>query len=354
MFKYTFIILLLVNICSCDQDENSNNANNSNNNTNNANNINNTNNANNANNITNNTNNISSTIGECWQQVADTPRFSKRAGHSTVVFNNKMWVMGGFENVDSVALALNDVWSSLDGITWNRALQNAPWAPRVSHCSLVFQEKMWVIGGNMDSDYFSDVWWSDDGITWNIAKSGDSEGFSDRKGVSCLSFNNKIWIIGGVDYGGISQVWTSTDGSDWTIETTPPWDGRGHHVSYVHNNKIWVVGGSVYATEYYQDVWSSSDGINWQKEIDEIGQDTLYGHSAFIGNNRVVITGGNGNSDGVLISDDGTSFTHFSEIITSRSYHTSTWFNNRGWLIGGSYSENMGIALRNDLMVTCP
>ncbi|MBU1239725.1 hypothetical protein KKF84_11465 [Myxococcota bacterium] len=317
--------------------------------------INNTNNVNNTNNInnSNNTNNVTTTTGECFKELLAQAPFSPRAGHTVTAVGDSLYLVGGFTNHDGTAVALNDVWKSGDGLSWIQLLETAPFEPRTSHCAVSFQDRLWIMGGNRETDYYNDVWSSPDGITWNLERGPQDAGFSDRKGFTCLVFDSRIFILGGVDYGGLAQVWSSADGSTWTLHTDAPWAGRAHHVSWVADGRMWVAGGHVYTTEYYNDVWSSADSESWVQEVEALPVATLYGHSAFYTGERVVITGGNGNEDGVMVSPDGRLWQALPERISRRSYHTSTWFKGRGFLFGGSYTENMGIYLRNDVWATC-
>lgn len=72
-----------------------------------------------------------------------------------------MWVMGGYGNVVG-QWERNDVWYSTDGITWTQATAAAGWAARDGLGSVVYKNKMWVMGGS----YLHDVWSSSSDI-WN-------------------------------------------------------------------------------------------------------------------------------------------------------------------------------------------
>ena len=89
--------------------------------------------------------------------------------HASVVFNNKMWVLGGRDESSNK----NDVWSSSDGINWTQATANAPWTARQEYTSVVFNNKMWVLGG-YDGSYKNDVWSSSDGVNWTQATANAS------------------------------------------------------------------------------------------------------------------------------------------------------------------------------------
>ena len=71
------------------------------------------------------------------------------SGHTSVVFNNKMWVIGGSSS--TYADSGRKVHSSPDGITWTEVGNNVlptgisdPGA--VGHTSVVFNGYMWVMG----------------------------------------------------------------------------------------------------------------------------------------------------------------------------------------------------------------
>ena len=55
-----------------------------------------------------------------WQEATSDAGFSKRFGHQLVVFNNRMWLVGG---QDSTGLK-NDIWYSADGFHWKEAVSS--------------------------------------------------------------------------------------------------------------------------------------------------------------------------------------------------------------------------------------
>jgi dihydrofolate reductase len=128
-----------------------------------------------------------------WTQATASAGFSTRRSHSSVVFDGKIWVIGGTDGTNY----FNDVWSSSDGITWTRATASAGFSTRFAHSSVVFDGKIWVIGGYDGASRFNDVWSSSDGITWTRATA--SAGFSTRFAHSSVVFDGKIWVIGGFD-----------------------------------------------------------------------------------------------------------------------------------------------------------
>ncbi|MEK7201614.1 MAG: hypothetical protein AAB737_03190, partial [Patescibacteria group bacterium] len=97
------------------------------------------------------------TAGVSWTQSTAAAQWAARSQHTSVVFNNQMWVIGGGTR--------NDVWYSTSGSSWTQSTANSQWAARQALTSLVFDSKMWVIGGTGAATY-NDVWYSTTGATW--------------------------------------------------------------------------------------------------------------------------------------------------------------------------------------------
>ena len=108
-------------------------------------------------------------VGVDWVENTDSADWTARQGHASVVFDGKIWILGG---VESGPVWKNDVWYSSDGATWAQATAEADWHVRCGHTAIVHDGKMWVIGGIYDSSwyhYLNDVWSSADGINWTEA-----------------------------------------------------------------------------------------------------------------------------------------------------------------------------------------
>ncbi len=140
---------------------------------------------------------------------------------------------------------LNDVWRSEDGINWVQATENAPWAARCMHSSVVFDNKIWVIGGNAlangPSTYFNDVWFSEDGTNWTQATSGAP--WTPRAAHSSVVYDNKIWVIGGGQYDPAPDSWYSSDGISWTQAENASY-AYALHQSVILNDTIYNLGGN--------------------------------------------------------------------------------------------------------------
>ena len=186
---------------------------------------------------------------------------------SAVSFQNTLWIMGGFKgrsiytasnrnnyvlHVDNESGMLSD-GALIDGDRyWTNVLTVNPFTARNNHRSVTFDNKIWVIGGYDGTNRLNDVWSSSDGTNWSMASGGS---FLAREGHGLVVLGGKMWIIGG--YGGgttfYNDVWSSSDGSSWTKVT----DNAGFSARYLHGavtfkDRLWVIGGATSAERFYR------------------------------------------------------------------------------------------------------
>jgi len=183
------------------------------------------------------------------------------------------------------------------GYTWENVTTAAPYAPRDGAGGLVYAGKMWLIGGwnPPDTEFFpracnNEVWNSEDGADWTLVKPNSfiDETFdrrSDWEGRHSAGYvvhRGKMWIVGGdVNQGHYqNDVWYSTDGVNWTAATHEvPWGPRNLHYTVAFKDRIWVMGGQTNPDfgpaeeRFYNDVWCSVDGANWTEVS---GRDPLW------------------------------------------------------------------------------
>ncbi|NMH89924.1 Kelch repeat-containing protein [Flavivirga algicola] len=272
--------------------------------------------------------------------ITDNAEFSKRWGHTTVVYNDKLWVIGGDDGDGK-----NDVWSSSNGISWDEVASNAAFSGRWRHTSVVFNNKLWVIGG-YDGTRKNDVWSSSDGITWTEATSNAP--FTGRYGHTTVVYKDKLWVIGGDDTSKKNDVWSSSDGITWTeVTSNAPFTGRFGHTTIVYNDKLWVIGGR--DGSYKNDVWSSSDGVNWTEVTSNAPFAERYYHSAVAYDGKLWVMGGsNANPrNDVWYSLDGITWTNVTDDaeFSQRNLHTTVVYNGQVWVIGGVQIRD----LKNDV-----
>ncbi|MEN6611142.1 MAG: kelch repeat-containing protein [Methanoregulaceae archaeon] len=195
-----------------------------------------------------------SSDGSIWTLANASPAFPARSYHTMAVYHNMMWVIGG----SSPEGYLNDTWYSTDGIIWTRANASAAFSARAYHSSVVLDSRIWVIGGQDEVPgpvytVLNDTWYSSDGIIWTQATR--SAAFTARYHHTSLPFGNKMWVIGGTDDTNyFNETWysaipvptptpipeeTSSSGSSFTTESSVRHTGPAERtIEFTFGNRL--------------------------------------------------------------------------------------------------------------------
>ena len=274
-----------------------------------------------------------------WNSVEVSSHFPGRCAHKSVVFKNKLWIIGGWDG----STAYNDIWNSNDGVNWEVVTKNAPFSKRTGFSLTKFKGSLWLIGGlNFDNNEniidLNDVWKSSDGVNWTKVTSHAP--FSPRGGHSSVVFKNDLYLIGGISQN--SDIWKTADGVRWVkIASNPEFGGRGAHTTIVFKNKLWTIGGFYVDkennTKSLSDVWESKDGITWKKTLNETSFFAGGGHSCVVYNNKIWIMGGFRKRGAVFSSVDGVIWDKVQQSgdFGERVAHSTITFKNSIWIIGG-------------------
>jgi hypothetical protein len=291
-----------------------------------------------------------------WTTATDSATFPVRYNHSSVAFGGKLWVMGGYNDfIEKVTNFdhINDVWNSTNGKTWTPVTSSASFTARNGHQSVVFDKKMWVIGGT-DGSVDSEVWHSTNGVTW-IAATANAK-FSGRQLHSAVVFNDgtgeKMWVIGGKSSGTIkNDVWSSTNGKTWTpVTSSASFTARYGHSSLSFGGKMWVIGGYT-GTERFNDVWSSTNGKTWIPVTSSASFTARFEHASEVFDSKMWVFNGfdGGQTSDIWSSANGKDWNQVTDSteFNARSRHSSVVFKNRVWIIGGL--GGLGPSFLNDV-----
>lgn len=293
-----------------------------------------------------------------WELQTPAATWSPRDSMGEVVYSGQMWLLGGFAPDRQ-----NDVWRSADGINWTQATAAAPWGARNLPGSVVFNNKMWIMGGlpGAATPFYNDVWSSTDGVNWTQATAHAP--WAGRGAFGTVVYNNKMWVIGGMgnldgtDH--YNDVWSSSDGVNWTqVTAEAPWAKRGMLQSVVFDDKMWIIGGGVYDTHFpmnvgpnYADVWYSTDGANWILATPEMTAGDRRFHSSIVYDDQMwIVTGYTsepvpGNTNDVWSSYDGINWTQLPEVPWQTRHEVGLLvFDEKMYVIGG-----FGSILYNDV-----
>jgi len=292
--------------------------------------------------------------GLSWVKVTEHAGWKARDSAGEVTYGGKMWLLGGWFN--SYGPFPNDVWCSSDGVKWTLATPQAPWVHADLPTSLVFNERMWIMGGwyggrNPDASASNQVWSSTDGAEWRCAT--ENAGWSPRLGAAGVVFDGKMWILGGVEkyfFGDErslrNDVWSSTDGVDWQLVTGhAAWAPRAYHGALAFDGKLWVFGGGNYLPAYaaHNDVWSSSDGVHWTQVAEKAPWAPRIWFSTVVYKEHLWLLGGwsnhpSKNWNDVWHSADGKDWRQLvtEDVWSPRHEHSTYVWNDKIWVAGGN------------------
>ena len=227
-----------------------------------------------------------SSDGIAWARVLVDAPWGKRYKPYVLVYDNKIWLMGGLDLSDGRYVPYNDVWNSTDGVHWTKVINHAAWAPRgIIHGTVVFQGKMWILGGGLNSPppdhdlqqevYYHDVWNSTNGVDWHLVTSAAP--WLPRIHHNTFVYADKMWVMAGHDYalfhtGLMNDVWVSSNGEDWSELVGTPWSKRHAAGVFVYDDTLWLVAGY-----FVNDVWKLRLSGNIA-----INNDDVYTHEASV------------------------------------------------------------------------
>lgn len=297
-------------------------------------------------------------VSYAWEPVTLEAAFPARDGAGALVFQDRMWLLGGWNPRDPVHFpqtCSSDIWSSENGRDWRLEVAQAPWEGRHTAGYVVHRDRIWIVGGDaLQGHYQNDVWSSPDGIHWDLVCAHAPWG--DRVLHYTVAHQDRIWVIGGQtlpQFGGgperfYHDVWCSADGVNWTrVIERAPWSPRGMiGGSAVFQGRIWLLGGGTYDTpttptrNFFNAVWSSADGAHWERHVEHAAWPARQYHEVAVFDNQLWVLEGygpTGNRSDVHYSPDGVTWRELPNTPWAPR-HAASVFNYRGalWLVAGN------------------
>ena len=279
-----------------------------------------------------------------WQETNPNADWSPRAGLQVLNHQDHFYLFGGRTPIDPATLPFpvpgasliwGDVWKSADhGKSWTNILQtndDSHWPARAYFQAVSLGDFMYVLGGQnfnivqnsgipglppffAQSDFFNDVWRSQDGINWTRMTA--AAGWSERAGLSAVVFKDEIYVMGGsvnddssITPSGTARiyyndVWKSSDGTDWQLLTAnAPWAPRAGGIAVVKDDYIYMIGGedgficneqTPRCPPYYNDVWRTKNGMDWELVTASGAWTARPGHQVVVAQGKFVLFGGFG------------------------------------------------------------
>lgn len=171
--------------------------------------------------------------------AAAEPPWSERALQTIGVYDGRLWMAGGQDLLgDPMAYTYhNDVWVTDDGVTWTEVVADAPGSEtRWAGCGVLdglveFKGRMWLVGcaqynETTGATLRNEVWSTTDGVVWTEHAEPPWAG---KIWHNVVVWQDKLWILFGYTYGdpengwsagNANEAWYSEDGETWT--SLPP------------------------------------------------------------------------------------------------------------------------------------
>lgn len=203
--------------------------------------------------------------GENWTLPSLEIPWESRTGSGFISFKDKLWIMGGVKFDNSNIKFFSDIWNSVDGITWEKITDTAPWGKRDIRELVVFENKLWIFGGSVINDQnfenfitYSDVWVSTDGIDWQKKTvPWQDEGIS-----GAFSIGGSLFVLVGDAFNSDIKIYRTDDEENWSI-VAPDVPFRAYNFEIVNSPySAFVIGGSADESPNKK-VWKTNDGIHW-------------------------------------------------------------------------------------------
>ena len=220
---------------------------------------------------------------------------------------------------------------------------------------LVFRGRLWMFGGmhryRPDRVNLNDVWVSDDAESWQQITGAAP--WPPRHVFSAVVHDDRMWVIAGAPDGMVyfNDVWSSQDGLHWTEHhcERPRFPVRKNPACVSFRGRLWIIGGNELVrpavSQTVHDVWSSEDGADWRRETSAAAWSARDFPQVVVWRDRMWLFGGredrpDGHVSDIWWSKDG--------ITWHRSEHQTPWpvrhcgamqvQGERLWLFGGCLS----------------
>jgi hypothetical protein len=284
--------------------------------------------------------------------LSQTSPYPSRFNHVTFSYNNKLYLVGGtwaslaFPATILNEVQYNDVWSSTDGANWSAVTLNAAFGARECHEGVIFNNQMWIIGGqgsavtNGGDMPYSDAWYSTDGANWTQAVTGIGfANFAAAQGAA-VSFGGKIWL-----FGTDNHAYSSPNGITWTKSTgTMPFpQNRIFFGAAVLNGNIFLFGGGTGSAQVFNDCWYSPDGVTWTPATAAAGFSARQGFAYTSFNSQIWLMGGVGLGpfpEDAWFTENGVAWNQGAGAIGWTAETSCAVLNNKIYVTGGNTGGN--------------
>ena len=194
-------------------------------------------------------------------------------------------------------------------------------------------------------------------LTWEMVAT--SSPWEARDSHEVYEFAGKLWLTSGLNANStpgagtvnvnyekakyFNDIWSTADGVNWTLETEhadfPPI--RSQSIIYF-KGALYMFGGWSPKTGYNNGIWRLTDGKSWTKMIKKPAYEEREGQKITVWNNRLWLMGGvnyfkDKTFNDIWVSDDAQTWTKVTDQAPwpSRWDHAIAIYDNKLWLAGG-------------------
>lgn len=229
--------------------------------------------------------------GNHWERltsIQDTQgnAITARDSFGLVEHEGKVYLMGGWDG----ATRNNEVYVSGDMVQWTQ-LPNAPWSARYGFCAVSFNNRLYVLGGN-DGSNLNDVWWTTDGVNWTQSVNAP---WAIRRYACAITYNRRMFVLGGIGASSYNDVWETDDGRNWVqMESSAAWAARSQFAvcQYGDMKPRMLLSGGELAVGYSQELWNTGPGNQWKLADPTLVMGNIRGHTMTWFRGRAFIVGG--------------------------------------------------------------
>lgn len=188
-----------------------------------------------------------------------------------LVFDDKLWVIGGYSVGESAPddVRVETYWT-IDGLTWTRG-NDLPF--RITQAAgAVFDGKMWVIGGlrgpttpPYDLVNSRKVFWSNGGPWTEAGVDALPEAVVDG---AAFILSDTLWLVGGFNGGGfVEAAFQSLDGAAWSEAGAFPFTRTAPTVAVVGSRVLLIGGDDENGAVITAKVYASLDVSTWTELV---------------------------------------------------------------------------------------
>lgn len=269
-----------------------------------------------------------------------------------VRFGGLLWAVMGFNSTVTAstgAHASTDqsdrqfaYYSSDDGKTWEAAFDvaagNSSYPTAGGMCVLVYNNKLWCLGGyNESATANREVWSSPDGVTWTKVTSAPSNWTSGNTAIRACVHNGKMYALVGTPAGQSASAYDgvchSTDGITWTFTSNKPWTTTTPAANCSLGG-MFSCGGNIIITQVprtsgdHVAVYSTDDGDTWTNvahtswpdtALDEIGWLNFWKAGGTVWGIYISAVSSGTYTLKLAYTTDGTAYTDVSTLVTLQS-----------------------------------